>query len=88
MRELPLIVRKIKLGALVLRYGNPHLRYSEGFSDGEKLMSECKRRGLEGIVSKIKDAPYRSGTRSGWIKVKCAAWREANRERWAMFEKV
>jgi ATP-dependent DNA ligase len=26
---------------------------------------------LEGIVSKCRDAPYRSGKQCGWVKVKC-----------------
>ena len=41
--------------------------------------------GLEGIVSKRREQPYRSGPNSGWVKVKTAAWREANRDRWEMF---
>jgi bifunctional non-homologous end joining protein LigD len=40
---------------------------------------------LEGVVSKRRDAPYRFGKQSEWIKVKCAKWREANRERWRLF---
>jgi ATP-dependent DNA ligase len=36
---------------------------------------------LEGIVIKHKDAPYRSGPQTNWVKIKTAAWREANRER-------
>jgi bifunctional non-homologous end joining protein LigD len=43
--------------------------------------------GLEGIVSKRIDAPYKSGRRSQWIKVKCACWREANKERLRLFER-
>ena len=35
---------------------------------------------IEGIVSKRKDAPYRSW-KCDWIKVKTRAWREANRYR-------
>jgi ATP-dependent DNA ligase len=42
---------------------------------------------LEGIVSKRRDAPYRSGKQCGWVKVKCATWREANKERWRLFER-
>ena len=38
-------------------------------------------------MSKRIDAPYRSGNASDWIKVKCAGWREANKERWRLFEK-
>jgi ATP-dependent DNA ligase len=57
------------------------------FLDPNALLAECARRGLEGIVSKRKDAPYRSGTRSGWIKVKTPEWKEANRYRAKLFEK-
>ena len=39
---------------------------------------------MEGIASKRKDAPYRSG-KCDWIKVKTRAWREANRYRAEMF---
>ena len=27
--------------------------------------------GLEGIVCKLRDAPYRSGSRASWLKIKC-----------------
>jgi hypothetical protein len=40
-----------------------------------------------GVVSKRRDAPYRSGPKCGWVKVKTQAWREANRERWRLFER-
>jgi ATP-dependent DNA ligase len=42
---------------------------------------------LEGIVSKKRAAPYVAGV-SGWIKVKTRTWREANRERYRLFEKA
>ena len=51
------------------------------------LLAECARLGLEGIVAKRKDAPYRSGTRSGWIKVKTPEWKAANEYRAKLFEK-
>ena len=56
---LPLMARKMKLGTLLKRYDHGSLRYSEPFADPEKLLRECSRRGLEGIVSRKKDAPYR-----------------------------
>ena len=40
-------------------------------------------RSLEGIVSSL----YRSDRSSAWIKLKCAAWREANRDRHVLFER-
>jgi len=39
-------------------------------------------------MSKRRDAPYRSGEYRDWHKVKTQAWREANRERWRLFEKA
>jgi bifunctional non-homologous end joining protein LigD len=84
LTPLPLIARKMKLGTLLKRYNDGSLRYSEPFRDPEKLLRECSRRGLEGIVSKRKDAPYRSG-RCDWVKVKCAHWKEANWDRGELF---
>ena len=43
-------------------------------------------RGLEGVVSKRRNAPYRSRECWDWRKIKTDAWREANRERWSLFE--
>jgi hypothetical protein len=38
------------------------------------------------LFIKRQDAPYRSGPQTDSIKIKTTAWREANRERWRMFE--
>ena len=59
--------------------------FSEAFDDAEKLLAAALELGLEGIVSKKRDQPYRSGKNLGWVKVKTAAWREVNRDRWEMF---
>jgi ATP-dependent DNA ligase len=53
---------------------------------GLALLRVAEKHGLEGVVSKRRDAPYRSGACRGWRKVKTMAWREANRERWRLFE--
>ena len=87
LRQEPLESRKAALAKL-LHKANPFLRTSESFSDPVKLLAECERRGLEGIVSKRRDSLYRSGKSSAWIKVKCAAWREANRNRHELFERA
>ena len=63
------------------------LHLVEAFDDGPALLTATERHGLEGVVSKRRDAPYRSGVSRDWVKVKTAAWREANRERWRMFER-
>jgi hypothetical protein len=39
------------------------------------------------IVSKLALQPL-SLRSQGWIKVKTLAWREANRDRWEMFERA
>src|SRR4051794_24899179 len=60
--------RKMRLAKLLkhaadLRY-NPHF---EG--DGATIFKHACKLGLEGIVSKRRDLPYRGGTSKSWIKV-------------------
>jgi ATP-dependent DNA ligase len=45
-----------------------------------------ERMQLEGIVSKRRAAPYRSGECRDWRKVKTIAWLKASWERWWLFE--
>jgi bifunctional non-homologous end joining protein LigD len=85
VRELPLAERKDLLVVLIMGAGDSRLRLSDGFDDGAELLAAAERMGLEGVVSKRRDAPYRSGTECGWVKVKTQAWREANKDRWRLF---
>jgi ATP-dependent DNA ligase len=62
------------------------LRLVEAFADGEQLLEVAARHHLEGVVSKRRASPYRSGPSRDWRKIKTAGWREANRERWRLFE--
>jgi hypothetical protein len=55
--------------------------------DPARLRAAAQDLGLEGAVSKGLDAPYRSGRRPEWVKVKTESWRVSNRERWRLFEK-
>jgi ATP-dependent DNA ligase len=48
------------------------------FDDGVELSAAAERMGLEAVVSTRLDAPYQSGTISGWVKVKTQSWRKAN----------
>jgi ATP-dependent DNA ligase len=59
----PLSIRLTKAG-LGLRF-NEHL---EG--DGPTVFAHACKMGLEGIVSKRKDSPYRSGRSPDWLKMK------------------
>lgn len=83
----PLEERRHLLRRLMRRAEIATLRLSETFDDPVTLLKACEKHGLEGIVSKRRDAPYVGGTRGGWIKVKTAVWRAANRDRHELFEK-
>jgi bifunctional non-homologous end joining protein LigD len=72
LRDLPLAERKARLQSLLA--GAPvSLRYVEPFAEpGEAVLHSACRIGLEGVVSKRADAPYRPGDRGGdWVKAKC-----------------
>jgi bifunctional non-homologous end joining protein LigD len=86
LRLQPLVRRQECLQVLLERFGCPAVSLSEHFDDGLALLRVAEQRGLEGVVSKRRDAPYRSGECRDWRKIKTMAWREANRERWRLFE--
>ena len=70
-RPSPLIGRKTALAALVV--APSVVRFSEHFEEyGPRLLQHACRLGLEGVVSKVRDAPYRSGRSKDWIKSKCS----------------
>jgi bifunctional non-homologous end joining protein LigD len=86
LRSQALVKRQACLQALLERFACPAVRPSETFIDGLALLRAGEEHDLEGVVSKRRDAPYRSGECPDWRKVKTLAWREANRERWRLFE--
>ncbi len=81
LRSRALVERKARLAKLIGEQKNPHLRYVEHFEDAEALLKAGARLGLGGIVSKKREAPYRSGPSHAWITIKTSAWREARQER-------
>ncbi|CDX39568.1 DNA ligase D [Mesorhizobium plurifarium] len=71
LRAQPLIERKAALQSL-LQESAPSLTYAEHLELGGKdVYDHACRMGLEGIVSKRADSPYRSGVQTSWLKVKC-----------------
>ena len=66
----------------------PVLYLPDAFASGDELLAMRAKLRLEGIVSKRLDRPYISGSTRDWLKVKCAAWKEANRWRAEVFEKA
>lgn len=76
LRPAPLVERKAALEAR-LRGAPPVLRYSEHFDeDGDLVLRHACRLSLEGVLSKDRQAPYRSGRRGDWIKSKCSERQE------------
>jgi bifunctional non-homologous end joining protein LigD len=78
LRDCRLGDRKRLLRELVARAGkSPTLRYSDHqLGDGPAFLAEACRLGVEGVVSKREDAPYRSERSRAWIKVKCSRRQE------------
>ena len=70
LRRRPLVERKALLHSLLRRSkgGIQYVEHAEG--DGTEMFAAVCKLGLEGIVSKKLDAPYRSGPSKTWIKVK------------------
>ena len=77
-RILTLIERKRRLAKLAKHA----IRFSEHLTDDSPVVFDhvC-RMGLEGIVSKRTDAPYRSGLSKTWLKMKNPASDAVRRER-------
>src|SRR5436309_527665 len=69
LRKLPLIKRKEILQKILPQTGP--LRYSEHFEkNGEALYEQVVKLGLEGIMAKKADSPYRSGRSADWLKIR------------------
>jgi bifunctional non-homologous end joining protein LigD len=71
LRRDPLAVRKATLASLLARAA-PGLRFNEHVDeqDGPLVFQHACKLGLEGIVSKRRNSPYRSGRSPDWIKSK------------------
>jgi bifunctional non-homologous end joining protein LigD len=79
LTRTPLIERKTLLaGCLDDAPAGGHLRFSQHLErDGEGMVRHACRLGLEGVVSKRKDLPYRAGRGPHWLKIKCTQRQES-----------
>jgi bifunctional non-homologous end joining protein LigD len=85
LRRDPLEVRKATLANILATvdrgiWFNDHIE-----DDGPTVFKHACKLGLEGIVSKRKDSPYRSGRSPDWLKSKnpaCAAVKRGEEEDW------
>jgi len=79
LRALPLLERKAALEKVCKSQPKSanFVRYSDHvIGRGEEFLEQAKKLGLEGIVSKRKDSPYRSGRGKDWQKSKSSARQE------------
>jgi len=76
LRACPLVERKEALARL-LRKAPGTIRFTEHVEGGGRVFFEraCDL-ALEGVVSKRRDAPYRSGRSRDWLKTKCLGRQE------------
>lgn len=76
LRALPLAERKEKLKSLLEGIGAPLLYSAHIEGDARLIFSRACDLKLEGIVSKKRDDPYRSGRTQSWLKIKCGMEQE------------
>jgi bifunctional non-homologous end joining protein LigD len=70
LRRLPLRERKARLRHALSFHGP--VRFTPHRNErGEELFRDACRRGLEGVIAKRADSPYRSGRSRDWLKLKC-----------------
>ncbi|NKK33415.1 ATP-dependent DNA ligase [Rhizobium leguminosarum bv. viciae] len=72
LRNSELDMRRHLLEDLVPAGELGDIRLSEQIeADGDQLLASACEHGLEGIIGKRRDAPYRSGRLGDWLKIKC-----------------
>lgn len=71
LRRMTLAERRHMLEDLI-DHESGFLRLSEEVEcDGAEFLASACKFGLEGIIAKRRDAPYRSGRGGDWLKIKC-----------------
>jgi bifunctional non-homologous end joining protein LigD len=71
LTELPLIERKKILKKLLTQKKLKWIKYGEHLeNNGKAFFREAVKLGLEGIIAKKKDSPYRFSRSSDWLKIK------------------
>ncbi len=72
LRPSPLEARKEALQKLIATADSGRFLYSQHvIGSGPAVHAQACKMGVEGVVSKLRDAPYRSGRTDSWIKATC-----------------
>ncbi|WP_406854661.1 hypothetical protein [Alsobacter sp. KACC 23698] len=75
LRPLPLDERRAELRKLIETGTIDGVAFVEAMDDdGEALFRHACKLGFEGIISKRRDSPYRSGRSPHWLKSKCPGY--------------
>jgi DNA ligase D-like protein (predicted ligase) len=76
LRPLPLRERKARLRRALRFEGAIRLNPHRNGEHGEEVYREACEKGLEGVIAKRADSPYRGGRSRDWLKLKCHAEQE------------
>jgi bifunctional non-homologous end joining protein LigD len=79
LRPQPWFKRRAQLEKIMARNKSPLLQISDVWNEGDKVLQVAAESRLEGIVSKYRNAPYRSGPTDAWQKVKVPGWESFRR---------
>ncbi|RWX62332.1 hypothetical protein EN780_26935 [Mesorhizobium sp. M4B.F.Ca.ET.089.01.1.1] len=71
LRDRPLVDRREGLVDLLGEAPPNGIVLSDEISGGSDILAQVCQFGFEGIVSKLRISPYRSGRRQEWVKTKC-----------------
>ena len=71
LRAVPLRERKARLRKAFDFAGPVHFNPHRNGEHGEELYREACRKGLEGVIAKRADSPYRATRSRDWLKLKC-----------------
>lgn len=71
LRDAPYATRKEMLRQVLERAPETFVYAEDIQAESEEIFRNACRMGLEGLVGKRADAPYRSGRVESWIKLKC-----------------
>jgi bifunctional non-homologous end joining protein LigD len=72
LRALAFREPRAALEQLFVNYDQPRVRVSQTFdADGASVLQSACKMGLEGVIAKRLNAPYRSARTDAWLKVKC-----------------
>ncbi|RWM38725.1 non-homologous end-joining DNA ligase [Mesorhizobium sp.] len=71
LRDRPLVDRREALVNLLGEAPPSGIVFSDEISGGSDILAKVCQFGFEGIVSKLRISPYRSGRSQEWVKTKC-----------------